>query len=98
MVDKYCMKHVHVYNMANPKLISYEDRQLNILKDICLCDSQKVITDNLEVMSDFHYLAFDVGIKNSIDYGTPLNGKSFEKLKYFLLFMILWCCNKSVVI
>jgi hypothetical protein len=39
IVDKYCMKHVHVYNMANPKLISYEDRQLNILKDICLCDS-----------------------------------------------------------
>ena len=39
IVDKYCMKHVHEYNMANPKLISYEDRQLNILKYICLCDS-----------------------------------------------------------
>ncbi len=48
------MKHVHVYNMANPKLISYQDRQLNILKDIFLCDSWKVIAENFEVMSDFH--------------------------------------------
>ena len=38
-VNKYCMKHVHVYDMANAKLISYEDKQLKILKDSCLCDS-----------------------------------------------------------
>ncbi len=39
IVDKYCVKHIYVYNMANPKFISYEDRQLNILKYICPSDS-----------------------------------------------------------
>ncbi len=58
-----------------------------------------LLTTNFEVMSDFHYkLTFDVGNKNSIDYGTPLNGKPFEKPKYFLLFMVIWCCSNIVVI
>ena len=36
IVDKYSMKHLLVYNMANAKLISYEDGQPKVFASVIL--------------------------------------------------------------
>ncbi len=33
-----------------------------------------------------------------VDLQLCVSKKPFEKPKYFLLFIIIWCCNKSFVI